>query len=170
MKTGVPARVPWVRIPPLPPTTIESKCHAVPNEFWPISSARSEQVAFGFHGVDITVCNPILGAGPRPGRALTVGRPPQPRIRRCHPRRPRLPHDRLRSHKMKVTLVREQFRHGDVLDCERVMRGIGQHSMTMSIIVDRCQKIGHACKDRRSELDGILGPGIVSRSNYTTKR
>ena len=61
-----------------------------------------------------------------------------------------------RSHKMKVTLMREQFRQGDVLDCERVMCGIGNDSMTMSIIVGRRQKIGHARKDRRSELDGVL--------------
>jgi hypothetical protein len=57
LKTGVPARVPWVRIPPLPPVQNRT-ANATRRRFYAGSRrTRSEQIAFRPHDADLAVGN-----------------------------------------------------------------------------------------------------------------
>src|SRR5450755_506122 len=57
LKTGVPARVPWVRIPPLPPVQNRTANAARSRFYARDGGERSEQIALRSHDADLAVGN-----------------------------------------------------------------------------------------------------------------
>src|SRR5438552_16273370 len=56
---------------------------------------------------------------------------------------------------MKVVLVRLQLRHRHILNCDRVVGGIGNDSIAMGVIVDCRPKRVNICEDGFADLDGV---------------
>src|SRR5260221_10976404 len=78
------------------------------------------------------------------------------------------PDDQTSLYKMKVTLVRQQLRWSDVLNGDRVVRGIRDDGIAVSVIVGRRQESGHVCKDRLADLDCVFC-GVEVRNGNLTK-
>ena len=51
------------------------------------------------------------------------------------------------SYKMKVALVSQQLRGGDVLNSDRVVRGIRNDSVAVRVVMGRCQQRAYICKN-----------------------
>jgi hypothetical protein len=58
-------------------------------------------------------------------------------------------------YKKKFALVCQQLRCGDVLNGDRVMRGIRNDGIAVCVVVGRGQESGHVCKDRLADLDRV---------------
>src|SRR5437879_2914215 len=56
---------------------------------------------------------------------------------------------------MKVALVRKQLRCRDVLKGDLVMRGIGDHSVAVGIVMSCREHCIYGCEHRLAELDGV---------------
>src|SRR5258708_23660470 len=56
---------------------------------------------------------------------------------------------------MKVALVRQQLRGGDVLDGDGVVRGVRDDGVAVSVM-GCCEDGGHASEDRLADLDGVF--------------
>src|SRR5260221_11390211 len=80
------------------------------------------------------------------------------------------PNDQFSLFKMKVALVRQQLRRGDVLNGNRVVRGIRDDGIAVSVIVGRRQESGHVCKDRLADLVWAFGRAEVRNGNLTKIR
>ena len=49
----------------------------------------------------------------------------------------------LRLDEMKIALMREQLRRGDVLESDRVMGSVDNNGVTGSVFMRRCKKSGY---------------------------
>jgi hypothetical protein len=50
-------------------------------------------------------------------------------------------------HKMKVALVSQQLRGGDVLNSDRAVRGIRNDGVAVRVVMGRCQERAYICKN-----------------------
>jgi hypothetical protein len=50
-------------------------------------------------------------------------------------------------YKMKVALVSQQLRGGDVLNSDRVVRGIRNDGVAVRVVMGRCQERAYICKN-----------------------
>src|SRR5947207_550299 len=58
-------------------------------------------------------------------------------------------------YKMKVALMRQQLRRGDVLKSDRVVRGVRDDGIALRVVMGRGQESSHVRKDRPAYLDCI---------------
>lgn len=71
---------------------------------------------------------------------------------------------------MKVILVRQQLRRGDVLNGNRVVRDIRDDGIAVFVIVGRRQESGDVCKDRLADLNCVFCRVEVRNGNLTKIR
>jgi hypothetical protein len=57
---------------------------------------------------------------------------------------------------MKIVLMRIQLLRSDMLNGERVVGGVRDHGIAVTVVVGRRQRRANFCKVRLAELDGVL--------------